>query len=81
MRTGSPGRRPRREPTCRRGPTGPREGALQRSLSMSTNPFVDHHLVYAVVLIALAAPGAGATWGPSRAWARLPFVSRRPWLQ
>ncbi|WP_208782248.1 hypothetical protein [Streptomyces griseorubiginosus] len=48
---------------------------------MSTNPFVDHHLVYAVVLIALAAPGAGATWGPSRAWARLPFVSRRPWLQ
>ncbi|MEU3341790.1 hypothetical protein ACWCQ1_03755 [Streptomyces sp. NPDC002144] len=51
------------------------------SLSMSTNPFVDYHLIYAVVLIALAALGAGATWGLGRAWARLPFVSRNPWLQ
>ncbi|MFF1336252.1 hypothetical protein ACFVYM_48495, partial [Streptomyces sp. NPDC058298] len=33
------------------------------SASMSTNPFADYHLVYAVVLIALAAAGAGATWG------------------
>ncbi|MCD7442301.1 DoxX family membrane protein [Streptomyces lincolnensis] len=50
------------------------------SLSMSTNPFADYHLVYAVVLIALAAAGAGATWGLGRAWARLPFVSRNRWL-
>ncbi|UXY32284.1 hypothetical protein [Streptomyces sp. HUAS TT20] len=50
------------------------------SLSMSTNPFADYHLVYAVVLIALAAVGAGATWGLGRAWARLPFVSRNRWL-
>ncbi len=32
------------------------------------------------VLIALAAAGAGATWGLGRAWARLPFVSRNRWL-
>ncbi|WP_375803513.1 hypothetical protein [Streptomyces sp. A012304] len=50
------------------------------SASMSTNPFADYHLIYAVVLIALAAAGAGATWGLGRAWARLPFVSRNRWL-
>ncbi|MFF6783699.1 hypothetical protein [Streptomyces sp. NPDC012510] len=50
------------------------------SASMSTNPFADYHLVYAVVLIALAAAGAGATWGLGKAWARLPFVSRNRWL-
>lgn len=50
------------------------------SPSMSTNPFADYHLVYAVVLVALAAAGAGATWGLGRAWARLPFVSRNRWL-
>lgn len=50
------------------------------SASMSTNPFADYHLVYAVVLIALAAAGAGATWGLGRAWARLPFVDRNRWL-
>ncbi|MER6687583.1 hypothetical protein [Streptomyces minutiscleroticus] len=48
--------------------------------SMSTNPFADYHLVYAVVLIALAAAGAGATWGLGRLWVRLPFVSRNHWL-
>ncbi|TQE30380.1 DoxX family membrane protein [Streptomyces ipomoeae] len=50
------------------------------SASMSTNPFADYHLIYAVVLIALAAAGAGATWGLGRAWARLPSVSRNRWL-
>ncbi|QWA25693.1 hypothetical protein [Streptomyces osmaniensis] len=51
------------------------------SPSMSTNPFADYHVVYAVVLIAFAAVGAGAVWGLGRAWARLPFVSRNPWLR
>ncbi|MEU3171082.1 MULTISPECIES: membrane protein [unclassified Streptomyces] len=50
------------------------------SPSMSTNPFVDYHLIYAVVLIALAASGAGATWGLGRIWARLPLVGRHRWL-
>ncbi|KUN74120.1 hypothetical protein AQJ46_00565 [Streptomyces canus] len=50
------------------------------SASMSTNPFADYHLIYAIVLIALAVAGAGATWGLGKAWARLPWVSRNRWL-
>ncbi|MER6526414.1 hypothetical protein [Streptomyces sp. NPDC001508] len=50
------------------------------SASMSTNPFADYHVIYAVALVALAAAGAGATCGLGRAWARLPFVSRNRWL-
>ncbi|MFE5191361.1 hypothetical protein [Streptomyces sp. NPDC056628] len=51
------------------------------SPSMSTNPFADYHVVYAVVLIALAAAGSGAVWGLGDAWARLPFVGRHRWLR
>ncbi|WP_432138419.1 MULTISPECIES: hypothetical protein [unclassified Streptomyces] len=51
------------------------------ALSMSTNPFVDYHVIYAAALIALAAVGAGATWGLGRVWARLPLVGRHPWLR
>ncbi|MFI6010138.1 hypothetical protein ACIBAG_15195 [Streptomyces sp. NPDC051243] len=51
------------------------------SPSMSTNPFAEYHVVYAVVLIALAAVGAGAVWGLGKAWARLPIVERHPWLR
>ena len=48
--------------------------------SMSTNPIVDYHIVYALVLIALAVTYAGNTWGLGRLWARLPFVQRNRWL-
>ncbi|WP_405952544.1 DoxX family membrane protein [Streptomyces prunicolor] len=51
------------------------------TVSMSSNPFVDYHLIYAVVLIALAAAGAGATWGLGRAWAKLPIVRDHNWLR
>jgi thiosulfate dehydrogenase [quinone] large subunit len=51
------------------------------SPSMSSNPFVDYHLIYAVVLIALAAVSAGDTLGLGRLWARLPFVSGSRWLR
>nr|WP_239096003.1 DoxX family membrane protein [Micromonospora lutea] len=46
----------------------------------STNPVVDYHLIYAVVLIALAAAYAGHAWGLGRRWARLPFVQRHRWM-
>jgi thiosulfate dehydrogenase (quinone) large subunit len=49
-------------------------------LTMSTNPIVDYHIVYALVLIALALTYAGNTWGLGRLWARLPFVQRNRWL-
>lgn len=51
------------------------------SLSMSTNPFADYHVIYAVVLIALAAASAGDTLGLGRLWARLPFVRDHGWLR
>lgn len=51
------------------------------SASMSTNPFVDYHLIYAVVLIALAAVSAGDALGLGRLWARLPIVRDHRWLR
>jgi thiosulfate dehydrogenase [quinone] large subunit len=49
--------------------------------SMSTNPVVDHHLLYAAILIALAAGNAGRVWGLGRAWERMPIVRSSPWLR
>ncbi|MGW0836314.1 hypothetical protein [Streptomyces prunicolor] len=51
------------------------------TVSMSSNPFADYHLIYAIVLIALAVAGAGATWGLGKAWAKLPIVRDRNWLK
>ncbi|MFF1709661.1 hypothetical protein [Streptomyces sp. NPDC058268] len=50
------------------------------SPSMSTNPLVDYHVLYAAVLVLLAVALAGRTWGLGRAWARLPLVRRHRWL-
>ncbi|CAL9637635.1 hypothetical protein [Streptomyces pilosus] len=51
------------------------------SASMSTNPFVDYHVIYAVVLVALAAASAGDAFGLGRLWARLPLVRDHGWLR
>ncbi|MFF4650723.1 hypothetical protein [Streptomyces sp. NPDC001380] len=51
------------------------------SASMSTNPLVDYHVVYALVLVAVAVLGAGGTWGLGRRWAALPVVRDHPWLR
>ncbi|GAB3430695.1 DoxX family protein [Flindersiella endophytica] len=48
--------------------------------TMSTNPIVDYHILYALVLIVLALTFAGATWGFGKAWSRLSLVRRFPWL-
>jgi thiosulfate dehydrogenase (quinone) large subunit len=48
--------------------------------SMSTNPIVDYHIIYALALIAVAVTYAGNTWGLGRRWARLPLVRRNHWL-
>jgi thiosulfate dehydrogenase [quinone] large subunit len=47
----------------------------------STNPLIDYHLVYIVVLIALAVYAAGDTWGLGRRWAGLDLVQRHPFLR
>jgi len=48
--------------------------------SMSTNPLIDYHIVFALGLIAAAVTYAGNTWGFGKLWARLPFVQRNRWL-
>jgi thiosulfate dehydrogenase [quinone] large subunit len=50
-------------------------------LRLENNPFVDDHIVYAIVLAALALYGAGRTWGLGRAWERLPMVQRLGFLK
>jgi thiosulfate dehydrogenase (quinone) large subunit len=47
----------------------------------STNPLIDSHLVYIVVVIALALYAAGNTWGLGRWWSRLNLVNRNHWLR
>jgi thiosulfate dehydrogenase [quinone] large subunit len=48
--------------------------------TMSTNPIVDYHIIYALALIELAVTYAGHTWGLGRRWAKMPFVQRNRWL-
>jgi thiosulfate dehydrogenase (quinone) large subunit len=48
--------------------------------TMSTNPIVEYHIIYALALIVVAVTYAGNTWGLGRQWARLPFVQRNRWL-
>ncbi|QTE31557.1 DoxX family protein [Pengzhenrongella sicca] len=47
----------------------------------STNPLIDYHIVYALVLIACAVLRSGDTWGLGRRWAALDLVSRNGWLR
>lgn len=51
------------------------------SLPPSNNPFMDDHLIYALVLIGLAHLGAGSTLGFGARWAELDIVRRHPWLR
>lgn len=46
----------------------------------STNPFIDYHVMYAIVLVVLAATYSGSVWGFGRAWGRLPVVHRHRWM-
>jgi thiosulfate dehydrogenase [quinone] large subunit len=44
--------------------------------SMSNNPLVDYHVIYALALIVVAVTHAGDRWGLGRRWAQLPIVQR-----
>ncbi len=50
-------------------------------LPPANNPFMDDHLVYAMILVVLAALGAGRTLGLGRAWEQLPIVDQHDWLK
>ena len=45
-------------------------------LPPDNNPFMDDHLIYALVLVVLALVGADKAFGLGRIWARLPLVKR-----
>ena len=46
------------------------------ALPPANNPFMDDHIVYALVLVALALVGAGKTLGLGVRWERIPMVQR-----
>jgi len=50
-------------------------------LPPANNPFMDDHLIYALVLGSLALLGAGHVYGLGAAWERLPLVRRYPFLK
>ena len=50
------------------------------SLPPENNLFMDDHIIYALVLIGLAAVGAGKTLGLGKWWARTAVVQRYAWL-
>ena len=51
------------------------------ALPPANNVFMDDHLVYAMVLLLLAAAGAGSTLGLGRTWQSLRAVKRNGWLR
>jgi thiosulfate dehydrogenase [quinone] large subunit len=50
-------------------------------LPPANNPFMDDHIIYALVLILLALMGAGRFVGFGGAWERLAIVQRYPFLK
>ncbi len=50
------------------------------TLPPENNPFLDDHIIYAVVLIGLALAGAGNTLGLGRRWTKTSLVRRFTWL-
>ncbi len=50
-------------------------------LPPANNVFMDDHLIYALLVVGLAATNAGDTLGFGKAWGRLPLVQRNPWLK
>jgi thiosulfate dehydrogenase [quinone] large subunit len=50
-------------------------------LPPENNPFMDDHLIYAMVLGILALTAAGRTFGLGRVWEKLPFVQRYGFLK
>jgi thiosulfate dehydrogenase [quinone] large subunit len=50
-------------------------------IEAGTNPFMDYHLIYAMVLVVVAYTLAGDTWGLGKWWANLPIVKQYGWLR
>ena len=46
-----------------------------------SNPFVDSHIIYTLVLVVLALTAAGNTWGLGERWSRTRLVQQLPFLK
>ncbi|UED88116.1 hypothetical protein [Streptomyces profundus] len=55
--------------------------ASDGSPTMSPNPLIDAHVVYAGVMIVAALYSAGRVWGLGAWWERTPLVASYPWLR
>jgi thiosulfate dehydrogenase [quinone] large subunit len=51
------------------------------ALLPENNPFLDDHIIYALVLVVLALAAAGNTWGLGARWSRTRLVRRFPFLK
>ncbi len=49
-------------------------------LPPANNPVIDEHVIYALLLLALATSNAGDAWGLGKRWKKLPLVKRFPFL-
>ena len=45
------------------------------------NPIIDEHIVYAIIMLTLAATGAGRYLGLGKVWAKTNLVKRFPILE
>jgi thiosulfate dehydrogenase (quinone) large subunit len=50
-------------------------------LKLENNPFMDDHIIYALVLVLLALAGAGHTLGLGKTYEKLPVVAKNSWLK
>ncbi len=50
-------------------------------LPPANNPFLDDHIIYALLLVVLALTSAGSTFGLGRMWEKLPVVGKYPVLR
>lgn len=55
--------------------------AATPGVAATTNPVVDYHIVYALVLVGLAMANAGRTLGFGHSWSQLAIVKRYPLLE
>lgn len=46
-----------------------------------SNPFMDSHVIYALLLVLFAVTAAGNTWGLGERWSRTALVRRLPFLK
>jgi thiosulfate dehydrogenase [quinone] large subunit len=51
------------------------------SIRLENNPFIDDHIVYALVLVMLTLAGAGHTLGLGKRWEKIGFVANNGWLK